>query len=330
MITPVYQIIRDGGDLTDTIKDKFISLSITDKIGPSADSLDLALGFDGTYARPRAGVVLEVKIGYAETETWDAGAFVVEETDLTGGANAADTLNIRALSIPVSPDSPVVALQGTTQRIWQSHEIDGTTFGDIVNEICRDAGLTAQIDRSLADIPMPTTVQTNQSDLEILIEISVLRDAFVKFHEGQCIIGKQDAGQIGSIPIKHGDVTSYRSNENDRYKIESVSSRYQDKEAGMVVKYETSDEKPQYEIFNTYSDRREAVDAAESLLKALRRQTEKAYIQMPTIKGLFAEKILDLSEFPDASLNGEFIVESVTTKLSSSGLTSNITAHKRQ
>ena len=89
MITPSYQIIRDGGDLTETIADKFISLAITDKIGPSADTLDLSLAFDGSYAIPRAGVVLEAKIGYVEEGLWDAGRYVVEETDLSGGANAA-------------------------------------------------------------------------------------------------------------------------------------------------------------------------------------------------------------------------------------------------
>ena len=75
MITPDYQITRDGGDLTETIRGLFISLSITDKVGLSADSLDLVLAFDGSYAIPRAGVVLEVKIGYVETGLWDAGRF---------------------------------------------------------------------------------------------------------------------------------------------------------------------------------------------------------------------------------------------------------------
>ena len=329
MITPVYQIIRDGGDLTATIADKFISLAITDKIGPSADTLDLSLAFDGSYAIPRAGVVLEAKIGYVEEGLWDAGRYVVEETDLSGGANAAYQLNIRALSSPVSPQASVSALQGTTERIWQSHAIDMTTFGDIVNEVCRAAGLTAKIDPSLASIPMPTTLQKAESDLAFLLRITILRDAVVKYHDKQVIIEKRDSGNIGELDIDISDVTSFNFNFSDRTKVSSVVARYQDTTAGEVEKYTAGSGEPVFEINDTYGDRQTAVDAAESLLKKLIRDTVTAQITMPTVAGLLAEKVLNLTGFPDASVNAEYIVESVTHKLSSAGLTSSIRAKRR-
>ena len=331
MITPIYQIFRDGADLTPTIADKFISLSITDKIGLSADTLDLTLGFDGSYAIPRAGVVLEAKIGYAEEGVWEAGRFVVAETQLAGGASKADTLQIRGTSIPESPQAAVDALQGSTERVWQSNALDGTTFETIANAVCKAAGLTTKIDPTLAAIQMPFTAQLNESDSEFLHRITIIRDGIIKYHDTQVIFEKKDSEKLGKIDIRRtGMITSYEFTNSERTKIASVVSKYQDVEMGMTIKYTAGDGKPKKVIRQTYPDRKSAVDAAESLLKQLQRETTDVQITMPTVAGLLAEKVISLSDFPDASLNGEFIIEQVTHKLSSSaGLASTIKARKR-
>ena len=330
-ITPIYQILRDGVDINPIIEDKFISLTVTDKVGPSGDTLDLTLGFDGTYAIPRAGVVLEAKIGYAETGLWEVGKFVVEETILSGGADAADELNIRAVSSPLSPQASVDALQGATERVWQAFDIDGTTFQTIVDEVCKAAGLTAKIDPSLAAIQMPFTSQIKESDIAFLHRIASLRDGIIKYHGAQVIIEKKDSGKLGSLNIAMTDtITSYAFTASERTKASSVVSKYQDADAGAVLKYTAGTGKPRIVINNTFPDRKSAVDAAETLLRHLQRNTEEVNITMPTVAGLLAEKIINLSDFPDASLNGVFIVERVTHKLSNTaGLSSTIKALKR-
>jgi len=65
-MTPQFEITADGRNITDAIKNNLTRLSIVDKIGISADTADLALAFDGSFAIPRAGVTLEVKIGYQD------------------------------------------------------------------------------------------------------------------------------------------------------------------------------------------------------------------------------------------------------------------------
>ena len=330
-VTPIYQILRDGVDINPIIEDKFISLTVTDKVGPSGDTLDLTLGFDGTYAIPRAGVVLEAKIGYAEEGLWPVGKFVVEETLLSGGADAADELNIRAVSSPLSPQASVDALQGATERVWQSFAVDGTTFQTIVDEVCKAAGLTAKIDASLTAIQMPFTSQIKESDIAFLHRIASLRDGIIKYHGAQVIIEKKDSGKLGSLNIAMKDtITSYAFTASERTKASSVVSKYQDADAGEVILYTAGTGKPRIVINNTFPDRKSAVDAAETLLRHLQRNTEEVNITMPTVAGLLAEKIINLSDFPDASLNGVFIVESVTHKLSNTaGLSSTLKALKR-
>lgn len=333
MITPIYQILRDGADINTLIKDKFISLTVTDKIGLSADTLDLTLSFDGSYAIPRAGVVLGVKIGYAEEGLWPKNhlSFVVEETTLSGGADAADELNIRATSIPESPQAAVDALQGATERVWQSHAIDGTTFATIVNEVCKAAGLTSNINPTLAAIQMPFTAQLNESDAEFLHRITIIRDGIIKYHDTQVIIEKKDSDKLGSLNIAMTNtITNYEFTASERTKVASVVSKYQDTEMGEVIKYTAGSGKPRKVIRQTYPDRKSAVDAAESLLKQLQRETVDVRLTMPTVVGLLAEKVINLSDFPDASLNSEYIIEQVTHKLSSTaGLFSTIKARKR-
>lgn len=330
MITPIYEILRDDQNITDIFKDKLISLTIVDKIGDAADTLDITLDFDGSYATPRASVVLEVKIGYSETGLWEVGSFYVMETKLAGGADLADTLSIRATSIPFTPLTAVKSLGGSHDRVWQSHATDGTTLKTIVDEVCAAAGLTAKIDPTLAKIPMPYIRQV-EPDAEFLRRLTDIYDAIVKFHEGQVIIEQKDSGKIGALNIKRtGKITNYEFLETERHNIGSVVSRYQDIDAGEVVKYTAGEGEPVKDIQTTFPDRVTAVHAAESVLKHEKRKKIYANITMPTEAGLLAEKIINLSDFPDASNNGEYIIESVTHRFhNTAGLSSTIKARQR-
>ena len=49
------------------------------KMSLTAGTADLSLFFDGSFAIPRAGMVFEVKIRYAEKGLWEVGKFVIEE-----------------------------------------------------------------------------------------------------------------------------------------------------------------------------------------------------------------------------------------------------------
>ena len=177
--------------------------------------------------------------------------------------------------------------------------------GDIVNEVCRAAGLTAKIDPSLASIPMPTTLQKAESDLAFLLRITNLKDGIIKYHDTQVIIEKKDSGNIGELDIDISEVTEFNFNFSDRTKVSSVVTRYQDIDAGEVEKYTAGSGDPVFEDENTYGDRQTAVDVAEGWLKKLIRDTVTAQLTMPTIAGLLAEKVLNLTGFPDASVNAE-------------------------
>lgn len=324
-MTPQYKIIVDDRDITDAIIENFISLTVKDKIGISADTVDLSLFFDGSFAIPRAGVTLEIKIGYLEQGLWEVGKFIVEETSLSG---VPDVLEIRGISMPQSQQSAADALQGSTDRTWQSHEIDGTTFEDVVNKVCSDAKLTTKISPELANIKMPFTAQIGESDAEFLTRITLLRNGIIKYHETQVIFEIKDSEKLGTIEIDRTECISYDFTFSERTRVNSVTSKYQDNENGEVVRYTAGDGKPRKVIRSTYPDRETAINAAESLLKKLKRNTVEMNVSLPTKPGLLAEAKIELTGFPDDSLNRAYIIEEVTHNLEG-GLTSEIRGQER-
>lgn len=323
-MTPKYAIVvGEERDLTSTIADKLKKLSVQDKVGISADTADIELFFDGSFAIPRPGITLEIKIGYEEARLWSVGKFIVAETTLSG---PPDTLRIRGTSLPQSPQAAVEALQGTTERVWQSYEINRTTFEDIVNEVCTDAKLTTKIAPELAKIEMPFTAQIGESDAEFLIRITGLRNGIIKYHDTQVIFERKDSEKLGTLNIDFTECTQWSFTHSERTQFSSVTAKYQVTEEGKVQVYTAGKGKPHKVIRSTFPDRGTAVSAADSVLKNLKRSTIKASVTLPTIPGLLAETKISLTGFPDASLNREYIVEAVTHTLSREGLTSQCSA----
>ena len=324
-MTPIYEIKVGDRDITPSIAGELIRLSVNDKVGVSADTADVSLHFDGSFAIPRAGVALHIKIGYAEEGLWDVGAFIVEETELSG---PPDALNIRGTSMPLSPvlaDS--AALQGGKDRAWRK---EVTTFADVVNEVCEAAKLTTKIDPALASIKMPFTVQMGESDAEFLQRITGIHDGIIKYHDTQVIFEKKDSGKLGTISIAKQEVDDYGFTFSERNAVRSVVARWQETADGEVKSYEAGSGVPQKIIKTTYPDENTAKAAAESLLKKLTRTTAEARLTLPTRPGLLAEVILKLDGFPPTISDREFIIESATHTLDAlGGLRSVIQAKQR-
>src|SRR3546814_18547541 len=63
--------LDDGTDLSDKVNPRLISLSLTEKRGEEADSLEITLhNHDGQIAPPRRGAMLQLALG------WEKGADV--------------------------------------------------------------------------------------------------------------------------------------------------------------------------------------------------------------------------------------------------------------
>ena len=82
------------------------------------------------------------------------------------------------------------------------------------------------------------------------------------------------------------------------------------------------DDTSTYVLDNTYPDEITATNAAEAKLKSFQRVTQTVALSMPTIPGLFAERVAILEGFEDEELNQRYTVRAVRTTLNSNGMQS--------
>src|SRR3546814_10890009 len=69
-----WRVTLDGNDLTDRLRPRLVSLSLSEKRGDEADQLDTVLDdSDGMLAIPKEGAVLRVQLGWKQGRDVTAG-----------------------------------------------------------------------------------------------------------------------------------------------------------------------------------------------------------------------------------------------------------------
>lgn len=337
-MTPIYTL--SVGD--SIIQNRLEHLEIRDYAEQRGDTIEITINGQGV-AKPTLGVPISVEIGFAETDTWDGGTFIVQEIERSKNTKGKrrrrpNLLTIRGISQPQG-DQAIAALQTThKERSWQAK-----TFYDIVSEIVEDVGLKADVDDALKDIEMPYTTQRNISDAALLSMLAKERNAFVKFHDDEVIVRLFDSGALESLTVRPEEVSGYHYQEEQYHDIKNVTAKYMDLQGGQTKHMTASSTRSltqrllsregsvtvgagtgtdTHVLDDTYPDELTARNAAEAKLKALQRITETVIINMPTVPGLFAEKIIELEGFEDAELNQRYVCRAVLTRLDHRGLQS--------
>lgn len=216
LLQPAWQIsLRRGGstrDLTPTLSDRLISLSIDDERGIESDTLSIVLDDqDGTLALPPTGALLAVSIGWAGDALVQKGTFVVDEIEYDGPPGK---LSLRARAAPVSGGN----LAKKKERSW-----DGKTLGNIARTVAADHKLKPVIHGSLDPFVIPHVDQTNESDVNFLTRIGKRFDAIVTVKDGHLLLMPSNQGaSVGGKALKTFTIDSRRC----------VSYRYQSAERG--------------------------------------------------------------------------------------------------
>ena len=99
---PIFELSVDGVLLNPLIKDRLISITLTDKRGLEADELEVVLSdHDGKLSLPTRGASLQFKAGWAHKGLIDKGTFKVQNIRHSG---SPDVLTIRARSADFGGD----------------------------------------------------------------------------------------------------------------------------------------------------------------------------------------------------------------------------------
>ena len=213
-VKPMYRLIANSQDITDTIKDRLSSIRYTDATGFESDVLEIDLAdheSDEPITLPPTGAELQLFLGYDDVADLK-GIFIVDELTIGGGASKTGHMAILARATPYDRSKGGKStLQSQKRRIWKR----GTRIGDMVAKIAKEHGMEHAVSQSLKTVQLPTIDQSNESDVNLLLRLAKKYDAMVKPSGGKLIFAKRGemktlgGEQLPTVTIKPEDVESW-------------------------------------------------------------------------------------------------------------------------
>jgi len=268
----------EGKDLTEVMRPRLLSLSLSEKRGEDADRLEITLDDrDGALEIPPAGKTLKISMGWAQGTGLpiglvEKGEFKVDEASWEGDP---DQINICARAADFTD----------AFRVRRERSFVDKTVGDILNAVAADSGLTPHIDATLAAKSIPALGSGARSDAALLKELGRRFDAVATIKAGTLIfspIGKGETVSGTGIPSETIDRSQcgprprYSRAERDTYN--GVEASYHDKASGtrktVVAGGGHGDGKPK-RLKKTYASEKSARHAAEAEDKRVSRSKAK-------------------------------------------------------
>lgn len=319
-IAPAWRIAANRADITATVAERFLRMSITDAMGVESDMLELVLS-DTDPVRPVAipptGAELEAFLGY-DGITSAMGLFVCDEVELAGWPGEM-VIRARAAVYDKSKGGKT-HLQTQKNRSWKA----GTKLGDMVKKIADEHGMEAAVAESLASIALPHTDQADESDLNLLLRLAKKYDAVVKPAAGKLVLAKRGESKsvsgvsLAPVNLHASDVSSWRM---------VLSKR---ETAGMVVAYwhavkqsrrnevKVGSGEPVRRIKQYYPTEEMALAAARAELARRERDQETISLTCTGAPWIAAECTLNLSGFRPG-VDGAWLITRVTHRLTKGG-----------
>lgn len=185
-IQPDFLLTVNAKDITANIRDRLISLTLTDNRGFDADQLDLELDdADGQLAMPVRGAVIKLYLGWKGQALIGKGEFTVDEVEHHG---APDTMIIRARSVD---------FRGTlnSRREVSYHD---TTLGKVVTQIAERNSLKPMLADGFAALPVAHIDQTQETDTKFLTRLASLYGAVAAIKAGRLLFLRPGSGVTAS------------------------------------------------------------------------------------------------------------------------------------
>lgn len=265
-MTPDFRIEADGQDATAKLRDRLLSLRVTEEDGKQADALTLRIDDrDNALVFPEIEAKLTVWLGFRGEALTYIGQFQIDGISGEGGP---DTMTISASAIDLKS-----TVRAPRTRAWEKNSLS-----DIVGKIAGESGLEPVISKSIANKTWPYLAQTAESDLNFLTRIAAKLDATAKAAGGRLIVAKR-----GEDVTPGGDaVTAVRIPRNrlkpgwnweldEREKYGCVEAEWADTGSGEQRKVKRGEGTPARRLRHVYSSKAEAEEAAEAALSAASR-----------------------------------------------------------
>lgn len=195
-LAPDFQLRVNAKDITTSIRDRLISLTLTDNRGFEADQLDIELDdADGQLAMPARGAELSLFLGWKGQTLTGKGTFTVDEVEHHG---APDTMTIRARSADFRGSL-------NSRREVSYHD---TMLGQIVSQIAARNKLEPMLADGFAGIAVAHLDQTQETDAKFLTRLATLYGAVAAIKAGRLLFIRPGGGvTAGGKPIPQVTIT---------------------------------------------------------------------------------------------------------------------------
>jgi phage protein D len=313
---PDFRVHLSDRDLTDKLRPRLMSLSITEKRGDEADQLDLVLDDSrGDIPLPAAGATLRVQLGWlsgadVQPGLVDKGSFVVDEVEHSG---PPDTVTIRAHAADFTG-----AL--TTRREHSWHD---TTLGAVVFALAGRNGLTARIAPALATIGVPALAQSRESDLAFLRRLGRQHDAVATIKQGLLIFSRKGIGVTptgGTIPrltLHRREGDSHRFRIEKREEATGITASWHDRKGAKRESVTVGDKDSAKSLRKVYPSEVAARDAATAARARADRQPRSLELTLALGRAdLYPERQVTASGFRPEMDAVAWLVEEVSHSLS--------------
>lgn len=324
-VEPAFRVVANSEDITDKIMSRFKSLRITDETGNTADTLELQLADhdpSDPIQLPPVGAELEAFIGY-DGEVRRMGLYICDEVEISGYPGSM-TLRARAAPFEASRGGKN-DLQTQKTRTWKK----GTTIGGMVQRMAGEHGLSAAVSESLASIVLPLTVQSQESDMNLLLRLGKQHDAIAKPGGGRLMFvtrGESTTAsgeRIPEVTLTPADGSAYKVTIASREKAGTTIAYYRDVRGANRQEVKVGSGEPIVRLRMAYADRATAEAAARAKQREQARQTRKLSYTLPGRQTLMAEATVVMQGFRDG-VDGRWLVKHAEHSIGNDGYRTSI------
>ena len=330
-VKPVFRIVANNNDITDAIRERFVSMRITDKTGLESDQVTITLADHDPEAPmelPPRGAELEVFLGY-DDQLERLGLYIVDKIKAKW---PPDQVTITASATPQAQSesgegSSRSAMQSKKTRSWD----EGTTLGQMTRIMAGEHGLSPIVQTGLASNQLSHIDQTAESDMSLLTRIARDYDAIVKPADGKLLVAKRAESKaatgenLPTVTIPADQITSGDVDISERRTVGKVIARYRDDAKAETVEVTAGEGEPVEELADVYPDEATAKSAAQSRLDNSSRAGQTLNISLPGDLRLMAEGRINLTEGRPGA-NGEWLINQVTHNLDGRGWSTSVKA----
>lgn len=318
-MTPDFTVMAAGIDITGQIRDRLVSLTISDAAGVKSDTVEIVLDDrGGAVELPMPGAPLIIAMGYRETFLMPMGVYTSDEIGLSGWPQTI-TLRGKAANL------------GGTLKEQKSRSWDEKTFAEIVDTIAGEHGLTPKVAAALAPIKFEHLDQTEESDIHFLNRIGRDHDAMATVKGGALIMMARGRGLTVSglamipRPITRDTVLSYDANIANQWNWKSVEAAWHDRKTAKREVVTAGSGSPVKKLRHLYADKDEAERAAKAALDEAKRGDTTLSLTLIGDATIAAEGRVLVAGIR-AGVDGLWSVKTVNHTIASGGFTTTIEA----